>query len=343
DGILNLGINAFTHVRFGKDFGLGSLVASGYSAVFLGIGAWEDYSLGIDGENLEGCFTGINFLSRISQGEKIELGKTACVIGGGNTAIDCVRTLLRIGLEKVYLVYRRTRKEMPANEVEIVASEEEGINFVFLAAPTKVVGDDSGHVTQLEYLKMELGEPDDSGRRRPEPVEGSETLIDVDTVITAIGQSPEASYKDQDPHPRMTELELTRWNTIENDPEVLTTTIPYVFTAGDAATGPSLVVEAIGGGRRAARSIDMFLKGEKITPAPDSLRQKRISESIFTEVPGIEKIKRAKMPELPVVKRLDSYVEVDLVLPEKDAIAEANRCLDCCRLCYNPDKLQPFV
>ncbi len=342
DGILNLGINAFTHVRFGKDFGLGSLVASGYSAVFLGIGAWEDYALGIEGENLEGCFTGINFLSRTSQGEKLELGKKACVIGGGNTAIDCVRTLLRLGLEKVYLVYRRTRKEMPANEVEIVASEEEGIDFVFLAAPTKVVGDDSGHVTQLEYLKMELGEPDDSGRRRPEPVEGSETLIDVDTIITAIGQSPEASYKDQDPHPRMTELELTRWNTIENDPEVLTTTIPYVFTAGDAATGPSLVVEAIGGGRRAARSIDMFLKGEKITPVPDSLRQKRIRESIFSEVPGIEKSKRAKMPELPVNQRLDSFVEVDLALSEEDALAEADRCLNCCRLCYNPDKLQPF-
>ena len=114
DGILNLGINSYTHVKFGKDFGLGSLVASGYRAVFLGIGAWEDYSLGIDGEDLEGCFTGINFLSRNSQGEKLELGKRACVIGGGNTAIDCVRTLLRIGLEKVYLVYRRAEKQMPA-------------------------------------------------------------------------------------------------------------------------------------------------------------------------------------------------------------------------------------
>jgi formate dehydrogenase (NADP+) beta subunit len=339
DGILNLGINAYTHVRFGKDFGLGSLVASGYSSVFLGIGAWEDYDLGIEGEDLEGCFTGINFLSRISQGEKLELGKSAAVIGGGNTAIDCVRTLLRLGLKKVYLVYRRTRNEMPANEVEIVASEEEGIEFVFLAAPTKVVGNEDGHVTQLEYLKMELGEPDDSGRRRPEPVEGSETLINIDTIITAIGQSPEASYKAQDPHPRMTELELTRWNTIENDPEVLTTTIPYVFTAGDAATGPSLVVEAIGGGRRAARSIDMFLRGDKVTPVPESLRQKRIRESIFSEVPGINKIKRAKMPELPVNERLDSFVEVDLVLSEEDAINESNRCLNCCRLCYNPDKL----
>ncbi len=343
DGILNLGINAYTHVKFGRDFGLGSLVASGYHAVFLGIGAWEDYSLGIEGEDLEGCFTGINFLSRVSQGENLSLGKRACVIGGGNTAIDCVRTLLRIGLEKVYLVYRRTRKEMPANEVEIAASEEEGIDFIFLAAPARVVGDDSGHVTQLEYLKMELGEPDESGRRRPEPVEGSETLIDVDTIITAIGQSPEASFKENDPNPRMTELELTRWNTIENDPEVLTTSIPYVFTGGDAATGPSLVVEAIGGGRRAARSIDMFLKGEEITPAPDSLRQKRIPESIFTEVKGIEKKERAKMPELPVNKRIDSYVEVDLVLPEDAAVKEAGRCLDCCRLCYNPDKLQPFT
>ncbi|MCP3899635.1 MAG: FAD-dependent oxidoreductase, partial [Desulfobacteraceae bacterium] len=176
-----------------------------------------------------------------------------------------------------------------------------------------------------------------------EPVEGSETLIDVDTIITAIGQSPEALPKEDGSHARMTELELTRWNTIENDPEVLTTTIPYVFTGGDAATGPSLVVEAIGGGRRAARSIDMFLKGEKVTPVPESLRQKRIRESIFTEVKGIAKSKRAKLPELPVKDRLDSYVEVDLVLPEEEAHKEACRCLDCCRLCYNPDKLVPFT
>ncbi len=336
EGILNLGIKSYNHVKFGVDFGLGSLMAAGYNAVFLGVGAWKDYELGIPGEDLEGCFTGINMLSRRAGGEKLDLGRTAAVIGGGNTAVDCARTMLRLGLEKVYMVYRRTRKEMPANEVEIVASEEEGVEFVFLAAPTKVIGNEDGHVTHLEYLQMQLGEPDASGRRRPEPIEGSETRLEVDTIVTAIGQSPEASFK-QDPHPRMAELELTRWNTIENNPETLQSTIPYVFTAGDAATGPSLVVDAIGGGRRAARSIDLFLKGKPVEPVVDSLQHRRIKESIFTTVKGITPKKRAKMPELSVDQRLDSFVEVDLVLPEDKAIEEANRCLNCCRLCYDPD------
>jgi formate dehydrogenase (NADP+) beta subunit len=342
-GILDLGINSFCHLKFGVDYGLGSLMASGYNAVCLGVGAWKDYELGIEGENLPGCFTGIDFLQRISSGENIKLGRTAAIVGGGNTAVDCARTLLRLGLDKVYMVYRRTRKEMPANEVEIVASEEEGINFVFLAAPTRVIPDEDGKCSQLEYLKMELGEPDASGRRRPEPVEGSETILDADMVISAIGQSPDASFKEQDPHQRMTELELTRWNTIDNDPATLQASVPYIFTAGDAATGPALVVDAIGSGRRAARSIDLFLKGKPVEPPVDSLQQKRIHESIFTHVDGVKKIKRAKMPELPVSKRLNSMVEVDLVLPEDIARKEAERCLNCCRICYNPDKDFPIT
>jgi RnfABCDGE-type electron transport complex B subunit len=342
-GILDLGIKSFCHVKFGVDFGLGSLMAAGYNAVFLGVGAWEDFSLGIEGENLDGCYTGINFLQRISGGEKIKLGRTAAVVGGGNTAVDCARTLLRLGLDKVYMVYRRTRKEMPANEVEIVASEHEGIEFVFLAAPTRVVGDDKNKVTHLEYLKMQLGEPDKSGRRRPEPIEGSETLLAVDMVISAIGQSPDASFKEQDPQARMKELELTKWNTIDNDPATHQASIPYIFTAGDAATGPSLVVEAIGGGRRAARSIDLFLKGEAVEPVKDSLQKKRIHESIFTKVDGIKKTPRAKQPELHANERLDSFIEVDLVLPEADAHKEAERCLNCCRICYNPDIVFPMA
>ncbi|MCF6246816.1 MAG: RnfABCDGE type electron transport complex subunit B [Desulfobacula sp.] len=342
-GILDLGIKSYSHVRFGVDFGLGSLMASGYNAVFLGVGAWKDYSLGIEGEDLDGCFTGIDFLQRMSSGEKIKLGRTAAIVGGGNTAVDCARTLLRCGLEKVYMVYRRTRKEMPANEVEIVASEEEGIDFVFLAAPTRVIANQEGHCCQLEYLKMKLGEPDASGRRRPEPVEGSETSLPVDMVISAIGQSPDSSFKNAAPHKRITELELTRWNTIDNDPSTLQASIPYIFTAGDAATGPSLVVDAIGGGRRAARSIDLFLKGKAVEPVEHSLQQKRIRESIFSKVDGIQKKARAKMPEIHVNQRLDSMIEVDLVLPEEAAHKEAERCLNCCRICYNPDTDFPIA
>jgi len=335
EGILKLGINYHINVKLGIDFDMGSLVAAGYDAVFLGIGAWDDYSLKIEGENLSGCYTGIDFLVKIGGVDSIPIGRKVAVIGGGNTAIDCVRTLIRLGAEKVYLVYRRTRIEMPANKVEIEAAEQEGVDFLFLAAPVRAIGNEQGKVTSLEYLKMELGEPDASGRRRPVPKEGSETVLDIDMLITAIGQKPDVSFTNEGK--RLKDLTITRWNTIEADHETLQSNIPYIFTAGDVATGPSLVVEAIGGGRRAARSIHQYLTGNQVTPDPKSLLKKHIPESIFEYVEGIVKTPRAKMPELPVKERIKSFVEADLVLREKDALAESKRCLSCCRICYNKD------
>lgn len=335
-GILDLGIEARTDVRFGEDFDIGTLNFEGYDAIFMGIGAWSDYSLRAPGEDLEGCYAGIEFLSRIASGEKLPIGKRVAVVGGGNSAIDCVRTLVRLGCEEVTIVYRRTRKEMPANEVEIEAAEHEGVKFKFLAAPVQVVGDENGHVKGMEYLEMELGEPDASGRRRPVPIEGSETIMDLDMVITAIGQRPDVSFMEQ-AGKRLQNLKLTRWNTIDNDPEILQANIPYIFTAGDAATGASLVVEAIGGGRRAARSIHQYLTGEAIKGPDNSLRKRHIDESLFESVPGVVKSPRAKMPELPVEERIHTFEEADLVLPEDEALRESERCLNCCRLCYNKD------
>lgn len=335
-GILNLGIEYHTNVKMGVDFDLGSLVGAGFDSIFIGVGAWKDYRLKIAGEDLNGCFTGIDFLSRMAGQEPVRIGSRAAVIGGGNTAIDCARTLVRKGVEKVYLVYRRTRTEMPANEVEIEAAGHEGIEFIFLAAPNKVISDSDENVAGLEYLKMELGEPDASGRRRPVPVEGSETVLDVDTIITAIGQSPDTSF--QTPGTRMDELNMTRWGTIDVDPETCRSNVPYIFAAGDGATGPALVVDAIGGGRRAARAIDLFLKGREVTPQPRALLSKRhINESLFESVPGVEKSRRTGMPELPVQDRIHSFVEVDQELGEPEALSEAARCLNCCRLCYDPD------
>jgi len=335
EGILKLGINCHINVKLGVDFDMGSLVAAGYDAVFLGIGAWDDYSLKIEGENLSGCYTGIDFLVKIGGVDSIPIDRKVAVIGGGNTAIDCARTLIRLGAEKVYLVYRRTRSEMPANKVEIEAAEQEGVDFLFLAAPVRALGNEQGKVTSLEYLKMELGEPDASGRRRPVPKKGSETVLDIDMLITAIGQKPDVSFANEGK--RLKDLTITRWNTIEADHETLQSNIPYIFTAGDVATGPSLVVEAIGGGRRAARSIHQYLTGNQVTPDPKSLLKKHIPESIFEYVEGIVKTPRAKMPKLPVKERIKSFVEADLVLREKDALAESKRCLSCCRICYNKD------
>jgi homotetrameric NADPH-dependent glutamate synthase len=341
DGILALGVEAKTNVRLGKDFTIDSLVAAGYDAVFLGIGAWKDYKLNVEGEDLQGCYTGIDFLTRFArhqQGDSADkpfVGRRCAVIGGGNTAIDCVRTLVRLGADEVAIVYRRTRKEMPANEVEIVAAEHEGVKFHFLAAPTKVIGDAEGRVVQLEYLTMKLGEPDASGRRRPVPVEGSETRLDIDMLVTAIGQGPDVDFTHEGR--RIAELNVSRWSTIEANPETLQTNIPYVFAAGDAQTGASLVVEAIGGGRRAARAIHLYLSGEKVTPVPRSLRKKHIPESLFKTVPGIQPSPRTPMPELPVAERIRSFAEADLVIQEADAQRESCRCLDCCRICYNKD------
>ena len=207
---------------------------------------------------------------------------------------------------------------------------------MFLAAPVQVKGDDNGVVTHLEYLKMELGEPDASGRRRPVPIEGSETLLETDVVITAIGQSPDVSFTEQSKK-RLAELNTTRWNTIDVDPATLQSNIPYLFAAGDAATGPSLVVEAIGGGRRAARSIHQYVMGQQVRAQKNELGKDLIAETIFDQVDGIIKNARAPMPELPVEERICSFIEVDQVLTEESARGESNRCLSCCLTCYDPD------
>ncbi len=344
DGILNLGIEAQLGVKLGSDFTISSLVDSGYDAVFLGVGAWKDYKLGVEGEDMKGCYTGIDFLTRFAvyqqQGKDVKaypIGKKCVVIGGGNTAIDCVRTLIRLGAKEVSIVYRRTRAEMPANLVEIEAAEHEGVKFHFLAAPTRIVGDGKGRITHLEYLKMELGEPDASGRRRPVPIEGSETLMAVDMLVTAIGQGPDVSFISEGN--QTAELKTTRWNTIDGDPEILQSSIPYIFAAGDAFTGASLVVEAIGGGRRAARAIHLYLAGEEVTAVPKSLRKKHIPESLFKSVEGLSPCKRTPMPEMEVKERIRSFAESDLVITEADARYESNRCLNCCRICYNRDEV----
>jgi len=337
EGILNLGIEVNLNQRLGRDYTLQSVREEGFDAIFMGIGAWKDLSLRVEGEDMPGCWKAIDFLSKVAGApdKKVPVGKSVAVVGGGNSAIDCVRTLLRLGMEEVYILYRRTRKEMPANEVEIVAAEHEGVKFQFLAAPTKLVADENGSVAGIEYLTMELGEPDDSGRRRPVPIEGSEKVLDVDMLISAISQQPDLDFLEKEAE--KARFEITRWNTFDNDPEILQTSVPYIFTGGDSATGPSLVVDAIGGGRRAARSIHQFITGEEVHSSPKSLLKKHIPESLFKTVPGVTTKQRTPMPELEVKDRIDSMVEVDQVISKKDAAHESGRCLNCCRICYNPE------
>ena len=335
-GILDLGVEARKNVSYGKDFDTEFLLASGYDAIFVGAGAWISSNMRCEGEDMEGVWGGIDFLRMRDLGVTVDVGKKVVVVGGGNTAIDAARTSLRLGAE-VTLLYRRSRNEMPANEVEIIAAEEEGIQYHFLAAPTRVIGDENGRACKLEYIRMELGEPDASGRRRPVPVEGSETTLEVDTVIAAIGQKADVSFlKDSN---KLDKLSYTRWGTLDANELTGQTDIPYIFTAGDFLTGPALVVDAIGGGRKAARAIHLYLTGQEVT-VPENVQTKRLPETDLGPLEDIERKGRPPMPELHVEERIDNFDEVDLTLTEEEVLKESERCLQCGLTCYMHEALK---
>jgi len=337
-GILDLGVEVRKNVEFGKDFDLESLVAAGYEAVFLGVGAWNNTTLRLEGEDtIEGVIGGIQFLGRQGLGIENPIGERVGVIGGGNTAIDSARTALRLGAKEVTIIYRRTKLEMPANYEEIKAAEAEGVKFLFLAAPNRLISDENGKLTHLEYLKMELGEPDESGRRRPIPIEGSETLLPLDNLIAAIGQYPDLNFIDSGR--RIKDIKMTRQNTIVADEYTGQTGILYVYAGGDALTGPGLAVEAIGSGRQAARAIHLYVTGQEVTVPPNRLCG--FIEGTLFDMPYVVDIldemepqKRVKHHELEVSERIHSMVEVDQTISEEEARAEASRCLKCGLTCF---------
>jgi NADPH-dependent glutamate synthase beta subunit-like oxidoreductase len=225
---------------------------------------------------------------------------------------------------------------MPANDMEIEAAEEEGIEMMLLAAPTRILGKE-GKVTKIEYIKMQLTEPDPSGRRRPVPIPGSESLMDADTVIAAIGQFSNMDFVQEGK--KIADLSITKWNTIDGDEETLQTDIPYVFTGGDCFTGPSIAVEAIGAGRYAARSIHYFLTEGKIPPIEERQTQ-LIKETLFDHVDGLEKVQRVHPRELKVATRIKNFEEVEHTISQLEAQREAERCLRCGLMCYNRDIMQ---
>jgi glutamate synthase (NADPH/NADH) small chain len=219
-----------------------------YDAVFIGIGAHQPRWMGIEGEDLEGVVHVVDFLRGVNRGDKVEVGERTAVIGGGSSAMDAVRTARRLGAD-AFIVYRRAREQMPADEAEIEEAEEEGVVFNFLTNPTRVLGED-GKMSGLECLRMELGEPDESGRRRPVPVEGSEFVIEADMMIQAISQEPDISWLTDD-----SKFKTSRWHTFEVDPETNETSVKGVFAAGDAVSGPATIVEAVADARKAAQGI----------------------------------------------------------------------------------------
>jgi NADPH-dependent glutamate synthase beta subunit-like oxidoreductase len=255
--ITDLGVKIKTNVAIGKNLTIKKLLQQGYNAVFVATGAHEEMTLGINGEELNGVFPALEFLENANK-KKVELPDKVSVIGGGNVAVDSARTALRFGAKEVTILYRRSKEEMPASPWEIKEAEEEGIKIEFLAAPKRILGKD-GCVTGIECVKMELGEPDETGRRCPFPIQSSEFIEQVGTVIIAVGHFPRTVFL-----PEM--VEITEKRTIAVDPFTLETSSAGIFAGGDAASGPATLMEAILAGKHAATSIDCYLRGVSLEP-----------------------------------------------------------------------------
>ena len=331
--ITALGVEIKTGTRINS---LKQLKEQGYDAIFVAGGAWEPRTLGVEGEDLEGVVNCIDFLKRVNSGEKIDLtGKTVLVVGGGNAAIDPARVALRLGAKRVILQYRRTRAEMPAFPEEVEAAEEEGVELCFLATPKKFIGE-GGKVKEVICQRMKLGEPDESGRRRPVPIEGREDKIQVDYVIVSIGLKPSTS-------PFREEVETNRNGTIKVDERTLQTSVPYVFAGGDIVTGPLTIVSAIGQGKRAAFYIDRYLEGESMdvefeTTLPAVSKEEVLKrQRKHTHMPPVER------RLIPVKERIQDFREAELPLTEEEVRLAAARCLDCgiCSQCHECVRVCP--
>lgn len=256
--VKSLGVEILVNMLIGRTLTIDDLFQNGYKAVFIGTGAGLPHFLGIQGENLNSVYSANEFLTRVNlmhayefprYDTPVRIGKRVGVVGGGNVAMDAARCALRLGAEEVYIIYRRTRVEMPAREEEIQHAEEEGIRFHILSLPTKIIGSSQGDIEKVECIKMELGKPDASGRRRPIPIKGSEFLLNVDTMVIAIGQDPNPLLLKETPN-----LRLDKKGTIETD-ESGRTSIKWVYAGGDIVTGAATVISAMGAGKRAALAI----------------------------------------------------------------------------------------
>ena len=317
--IQDIGVEIKTGVEFGKDVTLESLRKEGYKAIFISIGTQQGMKLKVPGEDLEGVINAVDFLRAVALGKHIDVGEKVAVIGGGNTAIDAARTAKKLGAKEVMILYRRSRAEMPALPHEVAEAERDGVKIYFLVSPKQIIGE-NGKVKAVECLRMRLGEPDASGRRRPIPISFSEHKYYVDTVIPALGQVAEASCIP-------TELldKEARTPRIKVDPVTMETGIPGVFAGGDIATGPASIIEAVGAGKRAAVSIHLYLTGQDLRKGRED-----IEETTWVKNWGYLK-KKERRYEPPLEKPRLSLEEVREYLEKtkKKAMFEAFRCLAC--------------
>jgi NADH-quinone oxidoreductase subunit F len=324
DNVKRAGVEIVTNTAVGKDVTLDELRGQGYKAFFVATGAHAGLKLGIPGEEAEGVVDAVAFLQEVNLGRGYKPGDKVGVIGGGNAAIDAARSALRMGASDVHILYRRTRKEMPAQSGEIDAALEEGVRLQVLVAPTKVITE-KGRMVALECTKMELGDIDKSGRRRPVPVDGSEFTIELDALIPAISQEPDLTCLEGSDG-----IETTEWKTIAADEETLQTSAPDVFAGGDVVTGPWTVTGAMAQGKRAAETIHRYLRGEPLAPTYEPTRP-------TVEVPAYQMTDEeletiTERPEVPcrsAPECTSNFNEVELCLSKEQAMNEAKRCLRC--------------
>ena len=302
------------------------LKKDGFVAVFIAAGAQRSQRIGIPGEleDVEGFHYGLRFLRDVRVGKEVRIGRRVAVIGGGNVALDAARTALRLGADEVNIFYRRSREEMPVTEVEYDEAIAEGVNINFLVSPTRIVND-NWKVVGLQCIRMELGEMDASGRRRPVPIPGTEFFAEADTVIAAVGQAPDLSFLPPD-----SALERTRWETLAVDGNTLATNVPGVFAGGDFVTGPGMVIDAIAAGRRGALAIDKYIRADASRVEMYDLRTEVIAEAVTRiEEETWEAQPRLEVPRLPTERRKQSFEEIELSFSEDRAKQEARRCLRC--------------
>ena len=323
ENVRDAGVEFKTNTTVGKDISFSELRDT-YDAIFIATGAHESLKLKVPNEEAEGVLDALDFLKDVSLGKPVKVGRRVGVIGGGNAAVDSARVASRLpGVEEVTILYRRTLPEMPAFEEETESCLEENVDIQFLTAPKKILVKD-GKITGVECMKMELGDIDESGRRRPVPIEGSEVTIEVDTLIVAISERPDTSFlKGEDG------FEFTPWGTVVVDPENYTTSMEGVFAGGDVVTGPSVAIEAMGAGKVVAELIDKYLQGRPVERDYKVTRPSLYVEPVELTEEEVAEAMRPEMECRKVDERICSFDEVDLGLPEAEAVKEARRCLRC--------------
>jgi len=318
--ILSLGIELKTDQKLGKDFDLIRLKAEGFEAVFVAVGLPFSRKIELGESKLRDLLWGLDFLTEAKEGRQVDLKERVLVVGGGNVAVDAARVARRFGAKEVSLLYRRSRTEMPAIKAEVDEAEREGVKLRFLTAPVRALSRD-GQLTGLRCIRMQLGEPDESGRRSPVPVRGSEFELEADYLIIAVGQAP-------DKEGISGKLQYSSSGVLLVNPDTLETDRKGIFAGGDIAKGPSSVIEAIEAGRRAASSIDKFLGGDGIIDETLAERQTVISYTGKREE-GFADQRRVETPTLPPAERIHEFLEVEQCLSDDQAVKEASRCLHC--------------